>query len=361
MAKITQLPIITSATDFTSFIVVDNKLTKRLTYSNLFDQLTVALTESVGTQGIQGNTGTQGPPGNPSPPVLLVSSTTTMYTSLGDHTFTVNTSTHNFYALNRVRVGYSSLHYFEGSIISMSDSRLHWTVNADLVRGGYVQSSTWTIVVAGEVGPQGATSYGGPPGPPGPPGSPGVKGDRGLIGATGARGLPGARGDIGIGVLAGGTTGQVLSKQSNTDYDTTWISVDGISPTGLGLASRSSTSTTTTILSAAGTTTTSVIGFNTYALSKVVTNYPAWVRIYTDASSRTSDITRSESTDPTSGSGIIAEVITTSGSLTQLITPGVMGFNNNTPTDRIVYLTVTNNDVVSRAVTVTLTLLQLEA
>jgi hypothetical protein len=83
--------------------------------------------------------------------------------------------------------------------------------------------------------------------------------------------------------------------------------------------------------------------------------------LYTDATSRTSDSARTEGNDPTPGSGIIAEVITTSGSLTQLITPGVIGFNNDTSTVTTVYLSVTNKDTVSRSIGVTLTLLQLES
>ena len=35
----------------------------------------------------------------------------------------------------------------------------------------------------------------------------------------------GAKGDTGEGVVAGGTTGQVLAKKSNTDYDTEWVDV----------------------------------------------------------------------------------------------------------------------------------------
>jgi hypothetical protein len=103
------------------------------------------------------------------------------------------------------------------------------------------------------------------------------------------------------------------------------------------------------------------VGFKTYMLGKVATTYPAWVRIYSDGTTRTTDSSRTEGNDPTPGSGVIAEVITTSGSLTQLITPGVIGFNNDTVTTSTVYMRVTNKDAVSRSINVTLTLLQLEA
>ncbi len=46
-------------------------------------------------------------------------------------------------------------------------------------------------------------------------------GQQGIQGPTGATGAPGQ------GVAVGGSTGQVLAKASNTNYDTTWISVSG--------------------------------------------------------------------------------------------------------------------------------------
>lgn len=49
------------------------------------------------------------------------------------------------------------------------------------------------------------------------------KGAKGDTGATGANGTNGADGADGVGVPALGTTGQVLAKKSNTDYDTEWV------------------------------------------------------------------------------------------------------------------------------------------
>ena len=59
-------------------------------------------------------------------------------------------------------------------------------------------------------------------------GDKGDKGDKGNTGATGATGATGPQGPTGpagadgVGVPSGGTTGQVLSKASGTDYDTEW-------------------------------------------------------------------------------------------------------------------------------------------
>lgn len=52
-------------------------------------------------------------------------------------------------------------------------------------------------------------------------------GRRGLPGPEGPPGEPGPQGDPGVGVPTGGTTGQVLAKNSNTNYDTEWLDVAG--------------------------------------------------------------------------------------------------------------------------------------
>lgn len=69
----------------------------------------------------------------------------------------------------------------------------------------------------GDTGPTGAT---GPQGPQGPQGIQGIQGDPGPTGATGPAG---PTGPTGPGVPTGGTEGQILAKNSATDYDTLWI------------------------------------------------------------------------------------------------------------------------------------------
>jgi len=44
-----------------------------------------------------------------------------------------------------------------------------------------------------------------------------------VVGRSGRRGLPGPQGEPGVGVPTGGTTGQILAKNSNTNYDTEWV------------------------------------------------------------------------------------------------------------------------------------------
>jgi hypothetical protein len=99
--------------------------------------------------------------------------------------------------------------------------------------------------------------------------------------------------------------------------------------------------------------------FKTYVLSKVQTNAAAWVRIYTDGTSRTNDAGRSVGNDPLAGSGVVAEIINITGT-TQLITPGVIGFNNDATVNNNTYLAVTNLSGSTQAITVTMTMLQFE-
>ena len=55
----------------------------------------------------------------------------------------------------------------------------------------------------------------------------GETGPQGEQGATGQQGPQGETGAAGVGVPSGGTTGQVLKKSSNTNYDTEWADESG--------------------------------------------------------------------------------------------------------------------------------------
>jgi len=130
---------------------------------------------------------------------------------------------------------------------------------------------------------------------------------------------------------------------------------------GIGLSTRANLSASSALSISVGSTENfQITGYKTYVLSKVTTTYPAWVRIYSSTASRSADSSRLEGADPYPGSGVIAEVITTSGSLTQLITPGVIGFNSENTVTTAVYLAVTNKGSSSTTIAVTLSLLQLE-
>ena len=77
----------------------------------------------------------------------------------------------------------------------------------------------------GPAGPKGDTGDIGPQGPEGQVGPKGDTGEQGTVGPkgdTGEQGPQGPEGQAGSGVPVGGTSGQVLTKKSGTNYDTEW-------------------------------------------------------------------------------------------------------------------------------------------
>ena len=96
----------------------------------------------------------------------------------------------------------------------------------------------------------------------------------------------------------------------------------------------------------------------TFSLLKVAISAPAYVILYTDSTSRSNDASRSEGTDPAPGSGVLTEVsTTTSGASTFLMTPAVLGWNNDSTPANQIYAKVVNKRATSgsNAITVTLT------
>lgn len=89
------------------------------------------------------------------------------------------------------------------------------------------QGATGPAGPEGPKGEQGATGPQGEPGATGPQGEPGATGPQGEQGPQGERGAKGEQGEPGQGVAAGGTTGQILQKKSDTDYDTEWVDNTG--------------------------------------------------------------------------------------------------------------------------------------
>lgn len=126
------------------------------------------------------------------------------------------------------------------------------------------------------------------------------------------------------------------------------------------MASRSSVNGTTASIANAATGNVDITGFKGYLLYKIQTSAAAWVRIYTDTASRAADVGRSELTDPTPGSGVVAEVITT-GAQTILISPGALGFNNEASPTTSIPIAVTNKSGSTTTITITLTVVQVEA
>ena len=100
-------------------------------------------------------------------------------------------------------------------------------------------------------------------------------------------------------------------------------------------------------------------GYKGYVLYKITSSHEAWIRVFVDDASRQADDTRSEGTDPTPGGGVIAEVRTSGSNQSVLVTPGVMGFNNDNPRTTTMYLSVVNRSNVTTAINITLTALKI--
>lgn len=128
---------------------------------------------------------------------------------------------------------------------------------------------------------------------------------------------------------------------------------------GGGLASRSTAAGSTGSIADTATANVTITGFKGYVLYKIQTSAAAWVRVYTSVAARTADSGRAEGVDPSPGAGVIAEVITT-GAETILITPGTVGFNNESPVDTNIQLAVTNKSGAPADITVTLTVVKIE-
>ena len=125
-----------------------------------------------------------------------------------------------------------------------------------------------------------------------------------------------------------------------------------------GTASRTTTNASTgSISQAASTNITIPTPGKTFSLLKVAISAPAYVILYTDSTSRSNDASRSEGTDPTPGSGVLTEVsTTTSGASTFLMTPAVLGWNNDSTPANQIYAKVVNKRATSGSNTITVTL-----
>jgi len=127
------------------------------------------------------------------------------------------------------------------------------------------------------------------------------------------------------------------------------------------MAERTTVSGVTTAIAQLGIGHTDITGFKSYALMKVGLSTAGWFRLYTDSTSRTNDLSRSVGIDPSPGSGVIAEVVTTGVSTSHIITPFVTGGNMDEPATTTMYASVQNLSGVTTEISVNLTLLQLEA
>jgi len=210
----------------------------------------------------------------------------------------------------------------------------------------------------GEVGPGGGEK--GQKGEVGS-GSAGAKGQKGEVGSTGSNGSAGAKGQKGE-VGSTGSNGSAGSKGQKGEVGSGSAGdkgQKGEAGGGAGSFTRTTANAATSSIANNASANITITAAKTYALQKIQTSAAAWVTLYTDTTSRSNDSSRNETTDPTPGSGVIAEAITT-GAATQLVTPGLIGFNNDGTPSTNVYLKVVNKSGSTQAITVTLHYLPLE-
>jgi hypothetical protein len=102
-----------------------------------------------------------------------------------------------------------------------------------------------------------------------------------------------------------------------------------------------------------------IAGFKGYALYSIQTSSPAWITVYSSYSARSLDSGRTIGTDPTPGTGVIAELIASSAT-TQLFTPAVVGFSSEVPPSTDIPIRIVNTANNISNITVLLTLVKME-
>jgi len=132
---------------------------------------------------------------------------------------------------------------------------------------------------------------------------------------------------------------------------------------GIGLSTRQTISKLVSGVGVGATSNTAFTdGRKSWMLQKVGISSAAWVVLYTDQNAMTADASRPHTTDPTPGSGVIAEVrTTTAGVSTFIMSPGIMGWNNDATPSNNIWFKVTNNETSAANITVSLDIVQLEA
>ena len=178
------------------------------------------------------------------------------------------------------------------------------------------------------------------------------------------------------GVTYSNTSNKYTTQGNNLDFtpqhdapDTLWYrcAVHGymvgkinIVPFSGGGSSRGVVSGTTSSLAQNAIGNITITGHKSYVLMNVGLSTAGWFRLYTDSASRTSDASRSVGEDPTPGSGVIAEVVTTGLSTSIKVSPFVPGGNMDSTPSTNMYVAIKNLSSTSQAITANLTILKLE-
>jgi len=125
-----------------------------------------------------------------------------------------------------------------------------------------------------------------------------------------------------------GSESQVLTVSSGLPV---WAAASG----GGGGGGSATTRLTESQTASSGAATFSGIG-SSGIIAKISSSLDAWIVLYGSAAERTSDASRAYATDPSTGSGVLAEFYVTAGS-TLIATPGTSYFNNDTSVTEAIY------------------------
>ena len=182
-------------------------------------------TGPTGPQGVAGATGPSGPSG-PSGPQGVAGANGTSVNIKG----TVATSGNLPSSEQTLGDGYIITN--TGHLWVYTNSASPGNVNG-FIDAGTIVGPQGNIGDTGPTGPQGNI---GVTGPQGVAGDTGPTGPQGNIGVTGPTGPQGNIGVTGPGLSTGGTTGQVLIKNSSDDYDTSWSTLSAAGSYSIGEA-----------------------------------------------------------------------------------------------------------------------------
>jgi len=197
----------------------------------------------------------------------------------------------------------------------------------------------------------------------------GITGQQGITGEQGIQGISGNQGVQGIQGTGGAGSQGVQGIQGTGGAGSQGVQgitgPQGIQGTsggegGSGMAARTTVAGTTSSLASFSTADLNITGFKGYSLMAITTSAAAWVRLYVNGASRTADASRNQYTDPDPDAGVIVEVVT-GGSETVLISPAVFGYNYETTPTTNIPCKVTYQGEGTSTVTVTLSLVQIEA
>jgi hypothetical protein len=155
--------------------------------------------------------------------------------------------------------------------------------------------------------------------------------------------------------VSGAQNGQVLKYNG-----TAWVNDFPSQTTDNTLQSRATVSVTTTSIADGESIDVTIPVAKSYVLISIEVSHTSRVVLYTDPTARVEDVARLEATPATQGIGVITDLSITGPGARRMTTPGVIGFNYETPVDVNTYAKVTNKSGGAAAVTVSLTYVKVE-